>query len=73
MTDAWRHLTDAAIRYNKRLCNKEAVIDAYARGEKTIGNLRLINNKNKYAESKEQGLITDPEFLQIKQKLIEKM
>jgi hypothetical protein len=39
MTDAWRHLTAAAIRYNKHLCTKDEVIEAYEKGEKTIGNV----------------------------------
>jgi hypothetical protein len=39
MTDAWRHLTATTIRYNKSLATKQDVINAYEKGEKTIGNV----------------------------------
>jgi len=39
MTDAWRNLAAAAIRFNKGLCNQEAVIDAWVASEQTIGDV----------------------------------
>jgi hypothetical protein len=93
MTDAWRHLTAAAIRYNKGLCKKEVVINAYAKGEKTIGNVTFNQQQKqgvgseldegnkemdksfadelaKLAKLKEQGEISESQYLQIKEKLI---
>jgi hypothetical protein len=50
MTDAWRHLTATAIRYNKDLCSKKDVINAYVKGERTIGNV-TFNQQEKQLNS----------------------
>ena len=39
MTNAWRHLNAAVIKFNRGLCYPEDVIQAYIEGETTIGNV----------------------------------
>jgi hypothetical protein len=39
MTNAWRHLNAAVIKFNNGVCKREEVIDAYIAGEITIGNV----------------------------------
>jgi hypothetical protein len=39
MTDAWRHLVAAVVNFNRGLCGKQVVIDAWVESEKTIGDV----------------------------------
>jgi hypothetical protein len=39
MTNAWRKLTAAVIKFNRGICYQEEVIDAFEDAEKTIGNV----------------------------------
>jgi RNA polymerase subunit RPABC4/transcription elongation factor Spt4 len=39
MTKAWRHLIAVVIKFNQKLCEKDAVIDAYIESEHIIGDV----------------------------------
>jgi hypothetical protein len=39
MTDAWRHLVVAVVKFNRGVYKKEDVINAYEEGERTIGDV----------------------------------
>jgi hypothetical protein len=59
MMDAWRLLAAAVVKFNRELCGRQVVIDAWIEGEKTIGDVTYQQTGGQIS-NKPRGQPTQP-------------